>query len=124
MHMWKIASLVGVTVTLAAPQATAAPPPRPPPPSTPAATFLMTTTENIGRPYSTIDGSCVVSTYSLGLKNDQFTKAINTAQDEIAVRGKALGADAYVGMNFTWDSPRSFGEIGHVLLCGTYVKFK
>lgn len=88
------------------------------------AAFLTTTIEDIGRPYSVLDGACVSQQFpGLSFSGDRLQKSVDEAFKKMASLAKKLGADALVGFDVDYDRHPDKGE-GRVLLCGTLVKFK
>lgn len=87
--------------------------------------FLTTTIENIGRPYTVIDGICVYQEFpSFSVSGDPLEAAVRGAFKKVEAAGKKFGADALVGFDMDFASRPMKGEEGRVLLCGTLVKFR
>jgi hypothetical protein len=89
-----------------------------------SAALVTSTTENIGRPYTVIDGACVYSQASgFSMKGDPIEASIAKAFEKIEVIAKKAGADALVGFDIDFAN-RTQKDEGRVVLCGTLVKFK
>ena len=87
-------------------------------------TFLTTTTTEIGRPYTVVDGACVYQQFeSFSFSGDPLANAVTGAFRQMSDMAKRVGADALVGFDVDFASRPMKGEEGRVLLCGTLVTF-
>jgi len=90
--------------------------------------FLTTTTEDIGRPYTVIDGVCVhmpvLVTHGLLGGGDMHKGAIQDAYNEVAKIAKKAGADALVAFDMDYASGSENSDSDRFILCGTLVKFR
>lgn len=87
------------------------------------AQVLMVTIEDIGQPYTVIDGHCFYSEAAgFSLKGDPIANAMNEAFKNVELQGTQLGANAFVGMDVDFAN-RTEKDEGRVVVCGTFVKF-
>lgn len=85
--------------------------------------MLATTTENIGKPYTVINGACVYEQFEkLSMGGDPLINAVKKAFEQMEALSKQAGADALVGYDVDFSNRTMDGEEGRVLLCGTFVK--
>lgn len=88
-----------------------------------AAALATFTTENIGRPYTVLEGLCVYQeAKGFSFKVDPIDGAVKGAFDQMAARAEEIGADALVGFDIDFAN-RTQKDEGRVVLCGTLVKF-
>lgn len=89
-----------------------------------AAEYLVSTIENIGRPYDVIGGHCEYSEAAgFSFKGDPIQGAITKAFTNMRAYAQQVGADALVGYDIDFAN-RTEKDEGRVLLCGTLVKQK
>lgn len=89
-----------------------------------AAGILATTTEDIGRPYKVIEGTCIYSqARGMSFSSDPIEGAINKAFEKMEIKARNVGADALVEFDIDFAN-RTQKDEGRVVLCGTLVKFK
>lgn len=85
--------------------------------------MLATTTENLGKPYTVINGACVYQQFeNFSMKGDPLINAVKKAFEQMEALSKQAGADALVGYDVDFSNRTMDGEEGRVLLCGTLVK--
>jgi len=93
--------------------------------SSPASAALTTyTIDNIGRPYTPLEGLCVYQeAKGFSFKVDPMEGAIKGAFAQMETRAQEIGADALVGFDIDFGN-RTQKDEGRVVLCGTLVKYE
>jgi len=87
---------------------------------------LVTTVENLGRPYRIIEGYPAIVHQKIerfAVKADPSERAIVFALEKLRTIGQHHGADAVVGTRIGF-SPRGSHDDGEVLAYGTLVRFE
>ena len=81
------------------------------------------TIENIGRPYTPLEGLCVYQeARGFSFKVDPIDGAVKAAFAQMEARAGEIGADALVAFDIDFAN-RTQKDEGRVILCGTLVKF-
>jgi hypothetical protein len=88
-----------------------------------AAEFMAYTVENVGKPYTPVEGLCVYEeARGFSMKLDPIEPAIIGAFEQMKARAVEIGADALVAFDIDFAN-RTQKDEGRVVLCGTLVKF-
>ncbi len=92
--------------------------------SSASAALSVFTIENIGRPYTPLEGLCVYQeAKGFSFKVDPIDGAIRSAFAQMEARAEEIGADALVGFDVDFAN-RTQKDEGRVVLCGTLVKYQ
>ena len=92
--------------------------------SSASATLSLFTIENIGRPYTPLEGLCVYQeAKGFSFKVDPIDGAIKGAFAQMEARAEEIGADALVSFDIDFAN-RTQKDEGRVVLCGTLVKYE
>ena len=90
-------------------------------------TILTTTIENIGMPYTVINGGCVYQSFpAMSWASKKVKDATQAAFKQIEPLAKAYGANAFIGLDVDYryrEKGKDNGE-SRVVICGTFVKIK
>lgn len=88
-----------------------------------SAALNLYTIENIGRPYTPLEGLCVYQeAKGFSFKVDPIEGAIKGAFAQMEARATEIGADALIGFDVDFAN-RTQKDEGRVVLCGTLVKY-
>jgi hypothetical protein len=88
-----------------------------------SAEFMAYTVENVGKPYTPVEGLCVYQeARGFSMKLDPIEAAIIGAFDQMKARAAEIGADALVAFDIDFAN-RTQKDEGRVVPCGTLVKF-
>ena len=91
---------------------------------TASAALTTYTIEDIGRPYTVLEGLCVYQeAKGFSFKVDPIEGAIKAAFTQMETRAGEIGADALVGFDIDFAN-RTQKDEGRVVLCGTLVKYE